>query len=54
MECFRKWIMSELAKLKEMAGTGAIVGCKDRGKPDFQIWGAMSDLKCKKSKKMKK
>jgi hypothetical protein len=35
----------------EMAGTFAIPGCKDRGNPDFQIWGAMSDLKCKKRKK---
>jgi len=36
----------------EMAGTGAIVSCKDIGNPNFQIWGAMSDLNCKKKKKL--
>jgi hypothetical protein len=34
---------------KEMAGTFAIVGCEDN--PNFQVWGARSDLKCKKKKK---
>jgi len=29
---------------KEMAGTFAIVGCGDS--PDYQVWGARSDLKC--------
>lgn len=49
MKTFKEWL-----KLKEMAGTGAIVGCGDRGNPDFQIWGAMSDLKCGKKVKKKK
>lgn len=31
-----------------MAGTFAIVGCEDN--PNFQVWGARSDLKCKKKK----
>lgn len=26
----------------------AIVTCKDIGHPNFQIWGALSDLNCKK------
>ena len=47
MKTFKEW-------LKEMAGTAAIVGCKDRGHADFQVWGAMSDLKCKKPKEKKK
>lgn len=46
---FKKWLI----KL-EMAGTGAIVSCKDRNNPNFQIWGAMSDLGCNKKKKSKK
>lgn len=46
---FKKWLI----KL-EMAGTGAIVSCKDRNNPNFQVWGAMSDLGCNKKKKSKK
>jgi hypothetical protein len=34
---------------KETAGSYAIVGCGDS--PNFQVWGARSDLKCKKKKK---
>lgn len=26
----------------------SIVTCKDIGHPNFQIWGALSDLNCKK------
>lgn len=33
--------------LDEMAGTFALISCKDRKNLDFQIWGAMSDLKCR-------
>ena len=44
---FKKWLL----KL-EMAGTGAIVSCKDRNNPNFQVWGAMSDFKCKHKKKL--
>jgi len=35
----------------ETAGTFAIVGCGES--PNFQVWGARSDLKCKKRKKNK-
>jgi hypothetical protein len=35
----------------ETAGTYAIVGCGEN--PNFQVWGARSDLKCKKKKKDK-
>jgi len=38
-------------KFREMAGTFAIVGCEDN--PNFQVWGARSDLKCRKKKKSK-
>ncbi len=37
----------EFIKLKE---TYAIVSCKDKKNPNFNIWGAMSDLKCKKKR----
>lgn len=37
--------------MKENVGTFAIVGCKDD--PNFQVWGAKSDLKCKNKKKQK-
>ena len=37
--------------LNEMAGGYAIVSCKDRNNPNFQVWGAMSDLGCDKKKK---
>lgn len=33
----------------ETAGTFAIVGCEDS--PNFQVWGARSDLGCKKKRK---
>lgn len=46
---FKNWLLKT-----EMAGTGAIVSCKDRNNPNFQIWGAMSDLGCNKKKKRKK
>jgi len=31
-----------------MTGSFAIVGCKDN--PNYQVWGARSDLNCKKKK----
>lgn len=34
---------------KENSGGYAIVGCKNH--PDFQVWGARSDLRCKKKSK---
>lgn len=34
----------------ESAGTFAIVGCEDS--PNYQVWGARSDLKCKRKNKM--
>lgn len=37
--------------MKENVGTFAIVGCEDN--PNFQVWGAKSDLKCKNKKKQK-
>ena len=45
MKTFKKW-------LTEMAGGYAIVGCKDLNNPNFQVWGAMSDFKCKNKKKL--
>jgi len=33
--------------LNEIAGTSALVSCKDGENPNFQVWGAMSDLKCR-------
>lgn len=35
----------------ETAGTFAIVGCEEN--PNFQVWGARSDLKCKRKKREK-
>lgn len=46
---FKKWLLKT-----EMAGSYAIVSCKDRNNPNFQIWGAMSDLGCDKKKKKNK
>jgi hypothetical protein len=46
---FKRWLLKI-----EMAGTNAIVSCKDKDNPNFQIWGAMSDLGCNKKKKSKK
>jgi hypothetical protein len=43
---FKKWI-----KLKEMMGSvGSIVSCKDLNNPNFQVQGAVSNLKCKNKK----
>jgi hypothetical protein len=46
---FKKWLLKT-----EMAGSYAIVSCRDRNNPNFQVWGAMSDLGCNKKKKRKK
>lgn len=35
-------------KYEETAGTFAIVGCEDN--PNYQVWGARSDLKCRKKR----
>lgn len=35
---------------KETAGTYAVVGCGDS--PNFQVWGARSDLGCKKKNRI--
>jgi hypothetical protein len=43
--------MNKKTNFCEMAGTFAIVGCEDN--PNFQVWGARSDLKCRKKKKQK-
>jgi hypothetical protein len=43
---FKKWL--------ETAGSFAIVSCKDRNNPNFQVWGAMSDLNCNKKRKKRK
>ena len=45
MKTFNQW-------LQEMVGTNSITTCKDRKNPNFQIWGAMSDLGCKPEKKI--
>jgi len=57
MKTFTEWL-----KVKEgaendwslMGSTDAIVTCKDLKNPNFQISGAMSDLKCGKKKKKKR
>lgn len=36
--------------LNEIGGTFALVSCKDKSNPNFQIWGAMSDLRCRQNK----
>jgi hypothetical protein len=41
--------LRRIMNTNEMAGTYAVVGCGDS--PNFQVWGARSDLKCKKKKK---
>jgi len=38
--------------MNEMAGTFAIVGCGEN--PNYQVWGARSDLGCHKKPKRKK
>lgn len=35
--------------IQEMAGTFAVVGCGDS--PNYQVWGARSDLNCPKKRK---
>ena len=40
---FKKWLE-----------TFSIVSCKDLNNPNFQIWGAMSDLNCKRSNKKRR
>lgn len=43
---FSNWI--EKRKIVEMMGSvGSIVSCKDLDNPNFQIQGALSNLKCK-------
>lgn len=42
---FKEWI-----KIKE---SYSVVTCKDLKNPNIQIWGALSDLNCKKKKKRK-
>ena len=43
--------MEEKREYDEMAEGFAIVGCEDN--PNFQVWGARSDLKCRKKNKNK-
>ena len=40
--------------LGEMAGVGSIVSCKDMDNPNFNVWGAVSNLDCPKKKKKEK
>lgn len=44
---FKKWLV-------EMYGVYSVVSCKDKNNPNFQIWGALSDLECGKKKKKKR
>lgn len=37
-----------------MTGSYAVVSCGDLNNPNFQIWGALSDLNCKKKTKKTK
>ena len=46
MKTFQEWLF-------EMAGTDAIVSCKDRDNPNFQIQGSLSNLNCKNKKTQK-
>lgn len=46
MKTFQEWLV-------EMAGTGAIVSCKDLNNPNFQIQGSLSNLNCKNKKTLK-
>jgi hypothetical protein len=47
---FKEWI-----KIREMMGSvGSIVSCKDLSNKNFQVQGALSNLKCRKRKKKKK
>jgi hypothetical protein len=40
MKTFKQYI-------NEIAGMFALVSCRDRENPNFQVWGSMSDLKCR-------
>ena len=41
---FKQW-------LEMMGSVGAIVSCRDLKNPNFQIQGALSDMKCRKKEK---
>lgn len=43
---FKQWL--------ETSGAFGIVSCKDLHNPNFQIWGALSDLNCKRKRSNKK
>jgi len=45
MKSYAEWL-----KIREMAGTGAIVSKKDCNNPNFQIWGDLCNSKKKKVK----
>jgi len=45
--------MIEFKKYLEEVGGFSIVSCKDKKSPNFQIWGALSDLDCSKKKTKK-
>lgn len=50
MAGFRNWI-----KIQEMMGSvGSIVSCSDLKNKNFQIQGALSNLKCGKKEKTQK
>lgn len=50
---FSKWLENKL--IKEMMGSvSSIVSCRDLKNPNFQVQGALSNLKCKKKKKKKR
>lgn len=50
MSGFREWI-----KIEEMMGSvGSIVSCSDLKNKNFQVQGALSDMKCKKKEKTRK
>jgi len=42
--------MTNPKKYDEEVGSFSIVSCRDRRNPNFQVWGAMSDLGCRKKK----
>jgi len=47
-----KGSFSEFVQIKEMMGSvGAIVSCKDKHNPNFQVQGSLSNLDCKRKKK---
>lgn len=46
---FSEWLNNK--KINEMMGSvGSIVSCKDLNNPNFQIQGALSNMKCKQRK----